>query len=250
MLTFQSEGALPMKLEVLAIGAHPDDVDLSCGGTVIKLGKLGKGVGIVDLTRGEMGTRGTQEIRLQEAQEAARVLGVKARENLGLPDGNIEGTMENKLLLVQMIRKYRPDVLLIPYWRDRHPDHEHAYILCREAWFLSGLSKVETQDNGAPQQPWRPRAYYHYMQWHQFAPTFIVDISEEFEQRMACVRAFRSQFYDPASMEPQTILSTPEFMEMLKTRMAYYGDRIGVPYGEPFFSEHPVKILDIHLLNT
>ncbi|MGA9118276.1 MAG: bacillithiol biosynthesis deacetylase BshB1 [Bacteroidota bacterium] len=239
-----------MKLDVLAIGAHPDDVDLSCGGTIIKLGKLGKGVGIVDLTRGEMGTRGTQEIRLQEALDAAKVLGVTIRENLGLPDGNIEGTMENKLPLVQVIRKYRPDVLLMPYWMDRHPDHEHAYTLSRESWFLAGLLKVETFDDGKRQEPWRPRAYYHYMQWHQFAPTFIVDITDEFEQRMECVRAFRSQFYDPSSQERETVLSTPEFLEMLKTRMAYFGDRIGVRFGEPFFSEHPVKIHDIHLLNT
>jgi len=239
-----------MKLDVLAIGAHPDDVDLSCGGTVIKLGKMGKAVGVIDLTRGEMGTRGSQEIRAREANDAATILGVKVRENLGLPDGNIAPVMENKLTLVSMIRRHRPDVLLIPFGQDRHPDHEHAYVLCKEAWFLSGLEKLETRDQGAVQLPWRPRAFYHYMQWHEFRPSFIVDISDEFDQRMECVKAFRSQFYDPSSVERDTVLSTPDFLEMLKTRMAYYGDRIGTQYGEPFFSEQPIKINDIHLLNT
>ncbi len=239
-----------MKLDVLAIGAHPDDVDLSCGGTVIKLGRMGKAVGVLDLTAGELGTRGNAGLRASEAQDAARILGVKTRENLGLPDGNIESTMDNKLRLVSMIRKYTPDVLLFPYWKDRHPDHERSYILCREAWFLAGLEKIRTQIDSVDQAPWRPRAYYHYMQWFEFEPSFIVDISEEFERRMECVRAFRSQFFDPESTEPGTILSTPEFLEMLKTRMAYYGDLIGVRYGEPFASPQPIKIRDLHLLNT
>lgn len=239
-----------MKLDVLAIGAHPDDVDLSCGGTVIKLRKLGKRVGLVDLTRGELGTRGTKELRAQEALDAARILGASVRDNLGLSDGNIEITMENKLLLVSLIRRYRPDVLLFPYWQDRHPDHEHAHVLCREAWFLAGLEKITTEDNGIAQEPWRPRTYYHFMQWFEFTPSFIVDISEEFDQRMLCVKAFKSQFYDPDSQERATVLSTPEFLETLKTRMAYYGDRIGVRYGEAFFSNTAVKVNDLHSLNT
>jgi len=239
-----------MKLDVLAIGAHPDDVDLSCGGTVIKLGKLGKNVGVLDLTRGELGTRGNVHLRAQEAQDAAAILGTKIRENLGLPDGNIENSMENKLRLVTALRRHRPDVLLFPFWKDRHPDHERSSILCRESWFLAGLEKVRTEDDGVEQKPWRPRAYYHYMQWFEFEPSFIVDISEEFDRRMECVRAFRSQFYDPSSAEPQTVLSTPEFLEMLKTRMAYYGYKIGTRYGEPFFSPQAIKIRDLHLLNT
>ncbi len=239
-----------MKLDVLAIGAHPDDVDLSCGGTVIKLGRQGKRVGVLDITRGELGTRGTPQLRKQEAEDAAAILGAKVRENLEIPDGNIESTMENKLRMVAAIRRHQPDVLLFPYWKDRHPDHERAYTLCRESWFLAGLEKIKTQEEGIDQKPWRPRAYYHYMQWYEFVPTFIVDISEEFDRRMECVRAFRSQFYDPLSREPETVLSTPEFLEMLKDRMAYYGDKIGVPYGEPFASPQPIKIDDIHLLNT
>ncbi len=239
-----------MKLDVLAIGAHPDDVDLSCGGTVIKMVRQGKSVGVLDITRGELGTRGTADIRAQEANDAAVILGAKVRDNLGIPDGNIESTMENKLRLVAAIRRYRPDVILFPYWKDRHPDHERAYTLCRESWFLAGLEKVATEDGSVDQKPWRPRAYYHYMQWYEFPPTFIVDISEEFDRRMECVRAFRSQFYDPSSSEPETVLSTPEFLQMLKTRMSYYGDKIGVRYGEPFYSPQPIKIDDIHLLNT
>ncbi len=239
-----------MKLDVMAIGAHPDDVDLTCGGTVIKLAKLGKRVGLVDITRGELGTRGTSELRAQEAQTAARILGAAIRENLGIPDGDIENTMANKLRLVSVIREFRPDVLLFPYWRDRHPDHEHAYTLCKEAWFLAGLEKIVTDVDGKSQEPWRPRAYYHFMHWFEFEPSFIVDISAEFEQRMECVKAFRSQFFNPDSTERETVLSTPAFLEMLRTRMAYYGLRIGVHYGEPFWSPAGIKINDIHLLNT
>jgi N-acetylglucosamine malate deacetylase 1 len=238
-----------MKLDVLALGAHPDDVDLSCGGTVAKLAKQGRRVGIADLTRGELGTRGSREIREAEAKEAARVLGVQARENLGMPDGNLETTLDNRLKIVRIIRKYQPDVLLMPYPVDRHPDHERGHTLCREAWFAAGLAKIETEMDGRRQEPFRPRAYYYYMQWFEFPPSFIVDISDEFEQRMECVRAFKSQFYDPDSNERQTILSTPEFLEMLRTRMAYYGDKIGKKYGEPFYSVAALNVPDLFSLN-
>jgi bacillithiol biosynthesis deacetylase BshB1 len=238
-----------MKLDVLAIGSHPDDVDLSCGGTVAKLVKQGRRVGIVDLTRGELGTRGSREIRAAEAAEAARVLGVQVRENLGMPDGNLETTFENRLKIVRIIRQYQPEVLLFPYPVDRHPDHEHAHILCREAWFAAGLAKIETNHNGTTQEPFRPRAYYYFMQWFEFQPSFIVDITDEFDQRMECVQAFKSQFYDPESNERQTILSTPEFLEMLRTRLAYYGDKIGKKYGEPFYSVAAVNVPDVFTLN-
>lgn len=238
-----------MKLDVLALGAHPDDVDLSCGGTVAKLVKQRRRVGIADLTRGELGTRGSQEIRAAEAKDAARVLGVHVRENLGMPDGNLETGLENRLKIVRVIRKYQPDVLLFPYPVDRHPDHEHAHVLCREAWFAAGLAKIETSLDGAAQEPFRPRAYYYYMQWFEFPPSFIVDITEEFDQRMDCVRAFKSQFYDPDSNERQTILSTPDFLEMLRTRLAYYGDKIGTKYGEPFYSVTAIKMQDLYELN-
>jgi len=239
-----------MKLDVLAIGAHPDDIDLSCGGTVIKLGRQGYRVGIIDLTEGELGTRGSRELRLQEAEKARSILGAVVRDNLRIPDGNIENSAENRLRLIRIIRRFRPEVLLIPHNTDRHPDHEHAHILSREAWFYSGLQKISTDDGSVSQEPWRPRAYYHFMQWFEFEPSFIVDISDEYDRRMEAVRAFRSQFFDPESNERSTILSTPEFMEMLRTRMENCGDRIRKRYGEPFFSPSSLLVSDIVALNT
>jgi bacillithiol biosynthesis deacetylase BshB1 len=175
---------------------------------------------------------------------------VDVRENISIPDGNIENTMENRLKVIRLIRRYTPDVLLIPHPIDRHPDHEHAHTLARESWFYAGLEKIETVWEGQPQQPYRPRALYHYMQWFEFTPSLIIDVSEEFEQRMAVMRAYRSQFYDPANEERETILSTPEFLELIRTRLEYYGDRIGRRYGEPFFSPAAVRVEDLWMLNT
>lgn len=234
-----------MKLDVLAIGAHPDDVELSCGGTIIKLVNQGRAVGLVDLTEGELGTRGSREIRAAEAAEAARHMGVAVRENLSLPDGNIENTPANREKLIRLIRRYRPDLLIIPYSIDRHPDHEHAHVLSRESWFYAGLSKLTTLDDGAEQKPFRPRAYYCFMQWFQFTPSFIVDVTPEHEQRLKAVRAFRSQFFNPESKEPETVLSSPGFLEMIDTRLAYYGNRIGTRYGEPFFTPGLVRVDDL-----
>lgn len=238
-----------MKLDVLAISAHPDDIELACGGTIVKLVKQGYSVGIVDITDGELGTRGSREIRLEEAKNAAKVLGVKVRESLGIPDGNIDNTLENRLKLIRAIRRYTPDVLLFPYDTDRHPDHEHANVLCREAWFYAGLEKIETREENLSQEAFRPRNYYNYMQWFEFSPSFIVDITAEYDQRMEAVRAFGSQFFDPRSNERETVLSTPEFMEMLRTRFEYYGDKIGKKYGEPFFSPLSIGIKDLYLLH-
>jgi N-acetylglucosamine malate deacetylase 1 len=239
-----------MKLDVLAIGAHPDDIELSCGGTILKLSRQGRKVGIVDLTEGELGTRGSPEIRAQESAAAGAILGVVVRENLGMPDGNIENTPANREKLIRLIRRYRPEILLIPHPVDRHPDHEHSHVLAREAWFYGGLEKLGTSDDGAPQEPWRPRAYYHYMQWTEFAPSFIVDVSGEYEGRIEAMRAYKSQFYDPGSRERATILSTPEFLQMVTTRLEYYGDRIGRKYGEAFFSPTPLRVDDLVSLNT
>ena len=238
-----------MKLDILAIGAHPDDVELSCGGTIIKLVKQGRSVGILDLTEGELGTRGDRKTRAKESAKAASVMGVAVRENLKLPDGNIESHMDNRLRLVRAIRTWQPDVLLFPYPVDRHPDHERAHVLCREAWFTAGLQKVATSVRGRSQNPFRPRAYYHFMQWYEFVPSFIVDVSAEFDQRMDTMRAYRSQFYDPASRERETVLSTPEFLEMIRTKLEYYGDRIGKKYGEPFFSPASLEVKDLFTLN-
>ncbi len=239
-----------MKLDVLAIGAHPDDVELTCGGTIIKLVKQGRSVGILDLTEGELGTRGDRKTRGREAAKAAAVMGVALRENLRLPDGNIESHLDNRLKLVRAIRAWQPDVLLFPYSIDRHPDHERAHVLCREAWFSAGLQKVQTSVRGKAQGPFRPRTYYNYMHWYEFVPSFIVDVSAEFEQRMETMRAYRSQFFDPASRERETVLSTPEFLEMIRTKLEYYGDRIGKKYGEPFFSPASMEVKDMFTLNT
>ena len=238
----------PPKLDVLAIGAHPDDIELACGGTVIKLVKQGKRVGLVDLTEGELGTRGSREIRAREAASAAQVLGVSARENLKLPDGNIEVNEENRRKLIQVIRRFRPDVLLIPHWLERHPDHEHAHQLSREAWFYAGLERIETKDHGTRQEPHRPLKYFLFMQSYEFVPSFVVDISEEYPRRMEAVRAFRSQFHDPHSTERETRLSRPDFFERLETRLSYFGDRIGVRYGEPFYSVETVGLSDLFSL--
>lgn len=239
-----------MKLDVLAIGAHPDDIELTCSGTVMKMAAQGRKVGILDLTQGELGTRGNRKVRAREAARAASIMGVAVRENLRLPDGNIEVTMKNRLRVVRVIRALKPDVLLFPYPVDRHPDHEHAYALCREAWFSAGLAKVRTFDRGRAQEPFRPRAYYHYMQWFEFQPSFIVDISAEYERRLEVIRAYRSQFYDPDNKERETVLSSPEFLEMVRTRLEYYGDRIGTKYGEPFAAPGAIRIDDLFALNT
>ena len=237
-----------MKLDVLAIGAHPDDIELACGGTIIKLVKQGRKVGIIDLTAGELGTRGTSEIRAQEAAAATKLLGAHIRECLNIPDGNIENTFENRKRLICSIRKYRPEILLFPHHTDRHPDHEHAHVLSREAWFYAGLEKIETLDQNRRQDPHRPRNYYSYMQWFEFIPSFIIDISDEYNQRMEAVRAFKSQFHDPESNERETALSDPEFMVMLRTRFEYYGDRIGKKFGEPWSAPSYLGISDLFSL--
>ncbi|MFN0158855.1 MAG: bacillithiol biosynthesis deacetylase BshB1 [Bacteroidota bacterium] len=237
-----------MKLDVLAIGAHPDDVELSCGGTIRKLVKQGRIVGICDLTEGELGTRGTVTIRRSESIEASNILGTRVRENLGLPDGNIEINYENRIKLMRVIRRYRPEILLFPHTFERHPDHEHAHRLCKEAWFYAGLAKVETEIDGIKQQAFRPSKYFMFMQTAEFIPSFIVDISEEYEDRVRAIRAFKSQFHDPESSEPETFLSNPEFMEFLRTRCEYLGDRIGRKYGEGFASFEPVKVDDLFSL--
>jgi bacillithiol biosynthesis deacetylase BshB1 len=214
------------------------------------LKKQGKKIGILDLTRGELGTRGTPETRESEAKAAGEIIGVDFRENLGLPDGSIEITPATKAAVIEVIRHVRPQILLFPHWLERHPDHEHAHRLCREAWFSSGLEKLETARGGKKQEPFRPRAFYHYMQTFEFEPSFVVDISEQFEQRMESVKAFKSQFYDPSSKERETFLSTPDFLDFLRARYEYYGDRIGRKYGEPFYSVNMVGISDLFSLTA
>jgi bacillithiol biosynthesis deacetylase BshB1 len=234
-----------VKLDVLAIAAHPDDIELACSGTMLKLVRQGKRTGILDLTQGELGTRGTPAIRATEAAESSKILGLTARENLKLPDGNIQVNEENRLKVIQIIRHYTPDILLIPHFLERHPDHESAHRLAREAWFYAGLEKIPSTYKGSTQEPFRPRSYYHYMQTYEFTPSFIVDISDVYDDRMKAALSFRSQFFDARSDERETFLSSPEFLEMLRARFEYFGDRIGVKYGEPFFSVNMVGVRDL-----
>jgi N-acetylglucosamine malate deacetylase 1 len=237
-----------MKLDILAIGAHPDDIELSCGGTLAKCVALGYKAGILDLTQGESGTRGNKTIRAKEATAAAKILGVQVRENLRLPDGQFEVSQANRLKLMTVIRRYRPTFLLIPYSSERHPDHVHAHLLAKEAWFYSGLRKLRTRDKGREQEPWRPRNYFQFMQKYEFAPSFIVDVTDVYKTRMDAIRAHGSQFYDPNSVEPETLLSQKSFMDFIETRAKYYGSEIGVRYGEPFYSVEPVGISDLFSL--
>jgi bacillithiol biosynthesis deacetylase BshB1 len=230
-----------MTVDILALGAHPDDVELTCAGSLIKFVRMGYKVGIVDLTEGELGTRGTRQIRAKEAAAAAKIIGA-TRENLRLPDGNIEVNQRNIMKVIQVYRKYRPKFILIPHFSERHPDHVHAHHLCREAWFYAGLRKIRTTLGGKSQEPWRPENYFHFMQWFEFAPSFIVDITEVHDVRMEAIKAYSSQFYDPRSKEPQTVLSQATFLDFIETRAKEYGTKIGVKYGEPFYSVEAIGV--------
>lgn len=224
-----------MKLDILVLAAHPDDTELGCGGTVAKHIHDGYSVGIVDLTRGELGTRGTPEIRAAEAAEAARILKVSARENLGLRDGFFQNDEASQLAVITAIRKYQPSIVLANAVYDRHVDHGKGASLAHDACFLSGLARIETRDEkGELQAAWRPQAVYHYIQSYYLKPDFIVDISGFWDVKMEAVRAFKSQFYDPSSQEPKTFISDPAFMKMLESRAQELGHSIGVEYGEGF----------------
>ena len=235
-----------MKLDILAFGAHPDDVELGCGGTVIKHTDAGKSVGIVDLTMGEMGTRGTAELRLKEAEDAAKILGATVRVNLKMRDGFLSPENEDDLLkVITVLRKYRPEVVLANALEDRHPDHGQAAKLVLRAIFLSGLQKIVTRDNGEEQQPWRPLKVYHYIQYYYRKATFVVDITHEFERRKEAILAYKSQFFDPESKEPKTLISTESFHKLWEARAREYGSVIYKEYGEGFES---VTALSIDLL--
>lgn len=226
-----------MKLDILALAAHPDDVELSCAGTLIKAVKQGKKAGIIDFTQGELGTRGTPEQRLQEAANSADIMGLHARENLGFRDGFFKNDEEHQLALIKMIRKYQPEIVLANAIKDRHPDHAKGADLAREACFLSGLAMIKTELNGEEQEPWRPKNLYHYIQSIPHDPDIIVDVSSAWEIKLEAMKAFKSQFYDPNSDEPDTYISSPEFWNMIDSRGIHYGHEIGVQYGEGFTVE-------------
>ncbi len=231
-----------MKLDILAFGAHPDDVELGCGGTIAKEISLGKKVGIIDLTRGELGTRGTVEIRNQEAATAAKILGVSVRENLNMRDGFFVNDEAHQLKIIQMIRKYQPEIVICNAIEDRHIDHGKGSQLVSEACFLSGLMKIETERNGIKQDSWRPKLVYHYMQWKNLIPDFVVDITGFNEKRVAAVLAYSSQFYDPNSDEPETPIATKNFLESLNYRAQDLGRLIGTEYAEGFTVERYLAV--------
>ena len=238
-------------LDVLALAAHPDDVELCAGGTMCLLAKQGYRVGIVDFTQGELGSRGTPEGRLEEAEAAASIMGLAARENLGLPDGHIENNKANQQEVIRVVRRYRPSVVLVNAPACRHPDHCAASALAVAALFYSGLRKIETSEmDGTPQEPWRPSHVLHYMQAIPFEPTLVVDVSDVWEARIQALQAFQSQFfnpdYTPGADEPETYVSNPDFFRWIEARARTYGYRIGATYGEPFLYRHgPLGVSDL-----
>jgi bacillithiol biosynthesis deacetylase BshB1 len=237
-----------MNLDAVFFGAHPDDAELSCGGTIIKLVESGKKAGIIDLTRGELGTRGTDKIRTRETKNACKILGVKIRDNLGFKDTNIENTFLNRLKIIKSIRKYRPKIIFLPYPSDRHPDHIHTSITVKESAFYAGLAKLKTRYNGKTQTHHRPEKMIYYMQTYTFEPSFIVDITEQFEKKMKAVKCYYSQFYNKNIKGPSTFISDKKFIEYIEARAAFYGFQIGVKYGEPFYMEEKLKIDPFQLL--
>ena len=234
-----------MKLDILVIAAHPDDAELACSGTIAAQVAKGYKVGIVDLTQGEMGTRGTPELRLEESAEAAKILGLSARENLGFKDIYFKDDEFHQHELVKVIRKYQPEIVLANAITDRHPDHGKGGSLATNACFMSGLRKLETFQDGEPQQPWRPKFVYHYIQNNYIEPDFIVDISDYWDTKIASIMAFKSQFYDPKSQEPASFISSPEFLPFIESRAREFGHRIMTKYGEGFTVERFIGVQDL-----
>ena len=231
-----------MKLDILAFGAHPDDVELGCGGTIAKEIALGKKVGIIDLTRGELGTRGSKEIRDAEAKAAAKILGVSVRENLNMRDGFFANDQWHQLEIIKMIRKHQPDVVLCNAIDDRHIDHGKGSKLVSDACFLSGLMKIETEYNGEKQKAWRPKLVYHYIQWKNISPDFVVDITGYNDKRVESILAYSSQFYNPNSDEPETLIASKNFLESLSYRAQDLGRLIGTDYAEGFTVERYLAV--------
>ncbi len=234
------------ELDALFFAAHPDDAELCCGGTIASLVKAGKRIGIIDITKGELGTRGSVLLRKIEAKNATKILGMKIRENLGIPDGCIKNSPANRLKVINAIRKYRPKVVFFPHYNDRHPDHYNAHILVKEAVFYSGLSKIQTKGLTA----YRPKRNINYMQTYTFEPNIIMDISETYQIKMNAIKCYSSQFFNediPEKPAPETFISTAVFMEFIEARAKFYGFKIGVKYGEAFYTEEKIKLTS-HIL--
>jgi len=231
-----------VKLDVIAFGAHPDDVEIGCGGTIIKLEALGYTTGVVALTRGEMGTRGSAEIRAREFAAAARVLGVSVHKTLDMPDGRVEPNWENKVKVIREIRAHQPRVVFAPYWVARHPDHEAASRIVRESSYLSGLKKLDTG-----QEAHRPFKVLFYQSRFEFSPSFVSDISSSHEKKLEAIRCYESQFFSPDKTEhgtDETLISRPDFIERIETRDRQYGTYVGVEFGEPFLAREALRIDD------
>ncbi|GGK50774.1 MULTISPECIES: bacillithiol biosynthesis deacetylase BshB1 [Flavobacteriaceae] len=239
---------MDLKLDVLAVGAHPDDVELGCGATLAKEISLGKKVGILDLTRGELGTRGSAEIRDQEAKNAATILGVEIRENLAFSDGFFSNDKAHQLEIIKIIRKYKPNIVLCNAFDDRHIDHSKGSKVVSDACFLSGLVKIETHLNGDIQDAWRPKQVYHYIQWKNLEPDFVVDVSGFVETKLSAVKAYSSQFYDPNSKEPSSPISSKNFLDSIVYRAQDLGRLIGTSHAEGFNTERYVAVENLDKL--
>ena len=231
-----------MKLDILAFGAHPDDVELGCGGTIAKEIAFGKKVGIIDLTRGELGTRGSVEIRNQESANAAKILGVSVRENLDMRDGFFLNDESHQLEIIKMIRKYKPEIVLCNAIDDRHIDHGKGSKLVSDSCFLSGLMRIETEYEGQKQEAWRPKLVYHYIQWKIIEPDFVVDITGYNDKKVEAILAYSSQFYNANSNEPETLIATKNFLESLSYRAQDLGRLVGTDYAEGFTVERYLAV--------
>jgi len=237
-----------MKLDILAFGAHPDDVELGCGATIAKEISLGKKVGIVDLTRGELGTRGSANLRDLEAKSAGDILGISVRENLRFADGFFINDNRHQLEIIKMIRKYQPEIVLCNAIDDRHIDHPKGSSLVSDACFLSGLLKINTAVEGENQEKWRPKKVYHYIQWKNIEPDFVVDVTGFVEKKIDAVSAYSSQFYDQNSKEPETPITSKNFIDSINYRARDLGRLINVEYAEGFTTERYVAVENLDKL--
>lgn len=235
-----------MKLDILAFSAHPDDIELSCAGTLITQVQAGQKVGIIDLTKGELGTRGTPEIREAEAKAATAIMGLAIRENLGFADGFFQNNREHQLQVVRVLRQYQPEIVIANATTDRHPDHGRGSTLVSEACFLAGLKQVQTKGtDGQSQSAWRPKVVYHYIQDRYIIPDFVVDITPFWSIKLEAIKAFKSQFFDPNSDEPNTYISNPDFLNFIEARSREMGHLIGTTYGEGFTKERHIGVRNL-----
>ncbi|MCB9246834.1 MAG: bacillithiol biosynthesis deacetylase BshB1 [Flavobacteriales bacterium] len=234
-----------MKIDVLAFAAHPDDAELACAGTLLKMKEGGNSTGIIDLTAGELGTRGTPEIRREEARASAEILGLDVRECLHLPDGFFGEDEPSIRKVIGAIRAYQPSVILANAPSDRHPDHGRGGDLVRRAAFLSGLRRIETERNGIAQEPWRPKALFHYIQFRYHKPDFVVDITPYMDGKMLAIQAFKSQFHDPDSNEPETLIASKNFLNYVEARSREMGGAIEKEFGEGFLAERTLEVRDL-----